>query len=179
MSFSNQTIDFEALLYALAQQTEPLPTDLQHSLTEIGRSLHEDRPDSARQLRALIQQYLPLENEYKNALAQSDARYASQQRAKILGARLSPTSRLDDLLINRVFATNDWVTTSKKVVFNQTVPKQRSQFLERGDRVVTLASGGAFLGVLIAQLPGAIIGGLLIGIYAWFSFPAARIDGNS
>jgi hypothetical protein len=63
MSFSNQTIDFEALLYALDRQTEPLPTDLQHSLTEIGRSLREDQPDSARQLRALIQQYLPLETE--------------------------------------------------------------------------------------------------------------------
>jgi hypothetical protein len=179
MSFSNQTIDFEALLYALDRQTEPLPTDLQHSLTEIGRSLHENRPDSARQLRALIQQYLPLEIEYKNALAQSDVRYASQQRTKSLGASFSQTAGLDDLLISCVFATNDWVTTSKKVVFNQTVPKQRSQFLERGGRVVTLASGGAFLGVLIAQLPGAIIGGLLIGIYAWFSFPAARIDGNS
>ena len=111
MSFSNQTIDFEALLYALDRQTEPLPTDLQHSLTEIGRSLHENRPDSARQLRELIQQYLPLEIEYENALAQSDARYASQQRTKSLGATFSPTSGLDDLLISRVLATNDWRPT--------------------------------------------------------------------
>lgn len=178
MSFSNQTIDFEALLYALDRQTEPLPTDLQHSLTEIGRSLHENRPDSARQLRELIQQYLPLESEYKNALAQSDAIYASQQRTKSLGTNFLPTAGIDDLLIGRVLATNDWVTTAKRVVFNQTVPKQRSQFLERGDRVVTLASGGAFLGVLIAQIPGAIIGGLLAGIYAWFSAPTVKADGN-
>jgi hypothetical protein len=179
MSFSNQTIDFEALLYALDRQTEPLPTDLQHSLTEIGRSLHEKRPDSAHQLRELIQQYLPLEIEYKNALAQSDARYASQQRTKNLGSTFLPTSGLDDLLIGRVLATNDWVATAKKFIFNQTVPKQRSQFLERGDRVVTLASGGAFLGVLIAQIPGAIIGGLLAGIYAWISSPTAKTDGNN
>jgi hypothetical protein len=178
MSFSNQIIDFEALLYALDRQTEPLPTDLQHSLTEIGRSLHEDRTDSARQLRALIQQYLPLETEYKNALSQSDACYASQQRTKSLGANFSPISGLDDLLISRVLATNDWVTTAKKVIFNQTAPKQRSQFLERGDRVVTLASGGAFLGVLIAQIPDAIVGGLLAGIYAWFSASTIKVDGN-
>jgi hypothetical protein len=178
MSFSNQIIDFEALLYALDRQTEPLPTDLQQSLTEIGRSLHDDRSDSARQLRELIQQYLPLESEYKNALAQSDAKYTSQPRTKSLGASFLPTSGLDDLLISRVLATNDWVTTAKRVVFNQTVPKQRSQFLERGDRVVTLASGGAFLGVLIAQIPGAIIGGLLVGIYAWFSAPTVKADGN-
>lgn len=179
MSFSNQTIDFEALLYALAQQTEPLPTDLQHSLTEIGRSLHENQPDSARHLRELIQEYLPLETEYRNALAQSDSRYASQQRTKSLGASLSLTWGVDDLLISRVLCTNDWITTSKRIVFNQAVPKQRSQFLERGDRVVTLASGGAFLGVLIFQIPGAIIGGLLAGVYAWWSFPTAKADGNN
>lgn len=40
---------------------------------------------------------------------------------------------------------------------------------KRGDRVVSLGSGGAFMGVLIAGIPGAIIGGLLCSVYAWFS----------
>ncbi|WP_225226033.1 hypothetical protein [Komarekiella delphini-convector] len=40
-------------------------------------------------------------------------------------------------------------------------------FWERGDRVLALASGGAFLGVLAAGIPGAIIGGLLVSIYAY------------
>jgi hypothetical protein len=31
---------------------------------------------------------------------------------------------------------------------------------------------------LIAQIPGAIIGGLLAGIYAWFSSPIVETDGN-
>jgi hypothetical protein len=64
---------------------------------------------------------------------------------------------------------NDRTTT-------QNSSKQRSKLLERGDRVVTLASGGAFLGVLIAQIPGAIIGGLFAGIYAWFSAANVKTD---
>ena len=56
---------------------------------------------------------------------------------------------------------------------------KRSDFLLRGDRLVTLASGGAFLGVLIFQVPGAIIGGLLAGIYAWLSFRTAKADGTN
>jgi hypothetical protein len=179
MSFSKQIIDLEALLYALAQQTEPLPASLQNSLTEVGRSLHEDKPDSARQLRALIQQYSPLERDYQNALAQWDENYTSQERTKSLGATFPIASGLDDLFIDRVLPTNNWVIATKNLTNSLRSPQQRSRFLERGDRVVTLASGGAFLGVLIAQIPGAIIGGLLVGIYAWFSFPTAKIDGNN
>jgi hypothetical protein len=40
-------------------------------------------------------------------------------------------------------------------------------FWEKGDRVLALGSGGAFLGVLIAGIPGAITGGLLASIYAY------------
>ncbi len=176
MSFSKQIIDLEALLYALAQQTEPLPASLQHSLTEVGRSLHEDRPDAARQLRALIQQYSPLELDYQSALAHWDEKYTSQERTKSLGATFSIASGLDDLFIDRVLPTNNWVVATKSLTNSSRSPKQRSRFLERGDRILTLTSGGVFLGVLIAQVPGAIIGGLLAGIYAWFSFSEVQTD---
>ncbi|AFY97253.1 hypothetical protein [Chamaesiphon minutus] len=171
MSFSKQIIDLEALLYALAQQTEPLPESLQQSLIEVGRSLHEDRPDTARELRALIQQYSPLELEYQRALTKWDENYTSQERAKTLDATFSIASGLDDLFIERVLPATNWVTATKKLANSSKYLKQRSQFLERGDRVVALASGGAFLGVLIAQIPGAVIGGVLAGVYAWLSFP--------
>jgi hypothetical protein len=70
------------------------------------------------------------------------------------------------------------VIATKKLTNSLRSPNQRSQFLQRGDRVLTLASGGAFLGVLIAQIPGAIIGGLLVGVYAWLSFSEAQIGGK-
>ncbi|MHC5936167.1 hypothetical protein [Nostoc sp.] len=40
-------------------------------------------------------------------------------------------------------------------------------FWEKGDRILALASGGAFLGVLVGGLHGAVVGGLLAGIYAY------------
>jgi Protein kinase domain len=70
-------------------------------------------------------------------------------------------------------------TLQSQIYIESSSPPKRSQFLLRGDRVVTLASGGAFLGVLIFQIPGAIVGGLLAGIYAWWSFPTTKVDGNS
>jgi hypothetical protein len=176
MSFSNQTIDFEALLYALAQQTEPLPKDLQQKLTKMSRSLRENNTDDYHQLRGLIQQFPALEIAYKRALEEWDKNYASQERAKCLDATFHRTSGLDDLFINSVLSTEDWVISTKKIISSRRSPKQRSQFLKRGDRVLTFTSGGAFLGVLIAQIPGAIIGGLFAGIYAWFSFPAVKTD---
>lgn len=48
--------------------------------------------------------------------------------------------------------------------------KSRSNFWERGDRVIALGSGGAFLGALIAQLPGAVIGGVIATLFAWFTY---------
>jgi hypothetical protein len=176
MSFSNQTIDFEALLYALAQQTESLPKDLQQKLTKMGRSLRENNTDDYHQLRGLIQQSPALEIAYKKALEEWDDNYSSQERMKSLNATFHRTLGLDDSFINSILSTEDWVISTKKNTSSQRFPKQRSQFSKRGDRVLTFISGGAFLGVLIAQIPGAIIGGLCAGIYAWFSFPAVKTD---
>lgn len=39
---------------------------------------------------------------------------------------------------------------------------------ERGDRMITTAAGGAFLGGLIGQLPGAITGGVFGAVFGLF-----------
>lgn len=180
MNFNKQTIDLEALLYALAQQTEPLPEALQRSLTEIGRSLRTNTTaEKANELRQLIKGYEPLEVAYQNSLVELDKRYISQQRTKNSDLTFSSSTGLDILDFRVILSSNNWVNAAKKMIYSQSLQPQRSRFLDRGDRVVTLASGGAFLGVLIAQIPGAIVGGLLAGIYAWFSFPTAKTDGNN
>jgi hypothetical protein len=40
--------------------------------------------------------------------------------------------------------------------------------LEKGNRIIAFASGGAFLGGLIAQVPGAIAGAIIAAIYGTF-----------
>jgi hypothetical protein len=43
--------------------------------------------------------------------------------------------------------------------------KPSSDFWERGDRVMVIAAGGALFGGMLAQIPGAIVGAILAGIY--------------
>jgi hypothetical protein len=181
MNFITDTIDLEALLYALAQQPDSLPPALQASLTEIGRDL-ETNPseEKAIELRELIKSDELLELAYQNGLVAIDRAYNAQERTKGMGATFPSRLELEDLDFSAILTSHNWVNAAKQAIYIKTSsPARRSQFLLRGDRVVTLASGGAFLGVLIFQIPGAIIGGLLAGIYAWWSFPTAKADGNN
>ena len=41
-------------------------------------------------------------------------------------------------------------------------------FVEKGDRAIAFSAGGAFLGGLIAQIPGAVVGALAGAIFGWF-----------
>jgi hypothetical protein len=41
-------------------------------------------------------------------------------------------------------------------------------WIRRGNTIITMISGGAFLGVLLAQIPGATVGGTIAGIFGWF-----------
>lgn len=46
-------------------------------------------------------------------------------------------------------------------------PRKPSRYSQgRGERIITFSSGGAFLGGMIAQIPGAVIGALLAVIFA-------------
>ncbi|MER3433274.1 MAG: hypothetical protein C4288_07560 [Leptolyngbya sp. ERB_1_1] len=48
----------------------------------------------------------------------------------------------------------------------------QSNFWEKGDRIVAIIAGGAFLGGTIAQVPGAIVGSILAAIYGWYTSSA-------
>jgi hypothetical protein len=170
MSFSNKPIDFDALLYALAQQTESLSESVQHSLTEIGQHLHKEQFDTARQLqiRKLISQSAPLEIAYKKALAEWDANYASQERTKNLNATFHRTSELDNLFISSVLPTSDWVVAAQKLTHSQRDQGIPSQFWDKTDRMAVMVAGGIALGSMVAQLPGAIIGGVVAAGYGWY-----------
>ncbi len=45
-----------------------------------------------------------------------------------------------------------------------------------GNKMIVFAGGGAFLGGLIAQLPGAIIGAIIAAIYASLVKPELKED---
>ncbi len=45
---------------------------------------------------------------------------------------------------------------------------QQSQFWDKADRMAVMIAGGVALGSAIAQLPGAVIGGMIAAGYAWY-----------
>jgi hypothetical protein len=115
MEIPKTIIDLEALLIALAQQTEPLPEYLQRSLKEIERLLREEQPQAATQLRQLVKDYPPLEKAYKKAIRELDAAYANQERAKSLSVIFPDSLDFESLFINDVIPSQDWVKTAQKL----------------------------------------------------------------
>jgi hypothetical protein len=168
MNIPNTAIDFEALLYALTQQVEPIPDPLQRSLQDVGQSLLQNHPDAAHQLRELIQHHPPLETAYKTALEAWDQDYASQQRAKSLNAVFPTGLSLDGLFRYGVVPSSDWIAAAKQVAQPRSTQPAPTSFWDKADRVAVVIAGGAALGGAIAQIPGAIVGAALAAGYGWY-----------
>jgi hypothetical protein len=177
MSFPKNKINLEVLLYALSQQVDPLPPDLQRSLTEIGRSIQAHPTDENKiELRELIRNYQPLETVYRDTLTRWNQSYVSQERTKSLDTTFPTISGLDDLSIlqGRGFAnesflsTNDWVKAAKQLTSRLSLPQTPAKFWDKADRMAITTAGGIAIGSAICQLPGAIVGGVLGAGYGWY-----------
>ena len=165
---ANNAIDLKALLYALTQQRDPLPQPLQHALQEAGQALQQNQPEAEQQLRSHIKSYEPLDTAYRGALEELDAAYASQQRAKSLAATFANTASVDWFFINDVVPAADWVATAKQILHTPPSNVTGKKGWENADRIAIMVTGGASIGAAIAQLPGAIIGGLSAAVYGWY-----------
>lgn len=166
MNYSDRSvIDIEALVIALAQQSEPLPSDLQQKLTAID----PDQLDFDRVLRDLIKKHIPLENAYMSVLQQRDREYSVQQRNKSITATFPTDSLFDLTFIQTILDSPDWVRSSQQLTNPRTITTRQPEWIRRGNTIVTMISGGAFLGVLLAQIPGAIIGAIAAGLFGWYS----------
>jgi hypothetical protein len=179
MSFPKNKINLEVLLYALSQQVDSLPPDLQRSLTEIGRSIQAHPTDESKiELRELIKTYQPLETVYRDALTRWNQNYVSQERTKSLDATFPTISGLDNLSIESfLLPANDWVAATKQLVNNLSSPQTPAQFWDKTDKIAVMTAGGIAIGSAIAQLPGAIVGGALgagCGWYLGFRKPTDR-----
>jgi hypothetical protein len=170
MEIPKTIIDLEALLIALAQQTEPLPEYLQRSLEAIRRLLREEQPQAATQLRQLIKDYPPLEKAYKKAIEELDAAYANQERTKSLSVIFPDSLDFETIFINDVIPSQDWVKTAQKLA---RFPLDKggatsSRFWDKADRLMVVTVGGAALGGAIAGVYGAFIGAILAAGCGWY-----------
>jgi hypothetical protein len=185
MEIPKTIIDLEALLIALAQQTEPLPEYLQRSLKEIERLLREEQPQAATQLRQLVKDFPPLEKAYKKAIRELDAAYANQERTKSLSVIFPDSLDFESLFINDVIPSQDWVKTAQKLAGSPLPPLIRGvptgggipldhegadspRFWDKADRLMVVTVGGAALGGAIAGVYGAVIGAILAAGCGWY-----------
>ena len=185
MEIPKAIIDLEALLIALAQQTEPLPEYLQRSLKEIERLLREEQPQAATQLRQLVKDFPPLEKAYKKAIEELDAAYANQERTKSLSVIFPDSLDFESLFINDVIPSQDWVKTAQKLARSPLPPLIRGvptgggipldhegadspRFWDKADRLMVVTVGGAALGGSIAGVYGAVIGAILAAGCGWY-----------
>jgi hypothetical protein len=170
MEIPKTIIDLEALLIALAQQTEPLPEYLQRSLEAIRRLLREEQTQAATQLRQLIKDYPPLEKAYKKAIEELDAAYANQECTKSLSVIFPDSLDFETIFINDVIPSQDWVKTAQKLA---RFPLDKggatsSRFWDKADRLMVVTVGGAALGGAIAGVYGAFIGAILAAGCGWY-----------
>ena len=170
MEIPKTIIDLEALLIALAQQTEPLPEYLQRSLKEIGRLLREEQPQAATQLRQLVKDFPPLEKAYKKAIEELDAAYANQECAKSLSVTFPDSLDFESLFINDVIPSQDWVKTAQKLAGSPLDHEgaDSPRFWDKADRLMVVTVGGAALGGSIAGVYGAVIGAILAAGCGWY-----------
>jgi hypothetical protein len=170
MSFPQNKINLKVLLHALAQQVEPLPADLQRSLTEIGQASQANLTDEDRiEIRELVAGYQPLEIVYRDALTKWNQNYVSQERTKSLGATFPMMSGLDEVSIESfLLPAHDWVLAAKQLINQRTSLPTSAKFWDKTDRLAVTMAGGIAIGSAIAQLPGAIVGGVLGASYGWY-----------
>lgn len=179
-----ETRTLEAFLRAVSLHEKPLPPNMQQEIRRIGHDLENHDTQSLKDIPALVQQDVALKKQYEYVYRSLQKQYSTQERTKSLTIAANGSVSLDiESQIAQVFYADNFIESAQKFLdrLDSQLPENthRVDFLERGNRVVALATGGAFLGVLLAQLPGAIIGGVLVALYAWFSAPYAKSNGDA
>ena len=171
-------ITLQSFLQAIAQQQSPLPAEMQQSLHQLGDRLSAQPTEASDALRSFAKQYPSLERSYNAAYQQYQKQYHAQERTKSLAIGADGFSNTDFSesnfadLIRQVLNATDPPTAAQRVsnrLSSRAVPVRQSSFLERGDRVVAMAAGGAAIGALFGHVLGAIIGAVLAAIYGWYS----------
>jgi hypothetical protein len=179
----------EAFIRTLPQLNEPLSDEVQHTIREILRAVANHQPKAADQIRDLVEHHGEIKAQYYAAYIKLQQQYQAQERAKAMGTLTLNDSTgltLADLetLAARIFsADNNPIVAAREYVkplkAPATIAPARSNFWERGDRVIAMTAGGAALGGAIGQIPGAIAGGILAAVFGWLTYTKPATKGTA
>lgn len=151
-------------------------TDLKIRVDILLRQIHspqfsEISAPLAAEIRALVEEYPELDQVYQIERQQLQREYHSSDRAKGIALSLD-----DPISVDHSFFTH---TNGAKTKTTQNI----TNFWEGGDRILVMVAGGAILGGMLAQIPGAVLGAVLAGTYGWYTkdlhpnqLTAAKLD---
>jgi hypothetical protein len=146
----SDSITCEAFTRAISRLEQPSP-DLQMQIDSLRQKLTSPdflsiSEDTARDIRVLVSQYPRLQQIYDREIDFLEREYGNGDRAKSIAASF-----------------DDSCLTPKNSTQSRT-----ADFWEKVDRIMIMAAGGAFIGSLIAQVPGAIFGCLMTAAYGFY-----------
>jgi hypothetical protein len=154
------TLSCEAFIRAILQLNEPLPDELHTIIRSTLQAIANQRPQSTDLIQAMLDQYPDFRAKYETTYRKLQTQYQRNEPS------LADISRL----AAQLFAADQPLTSVRQWVEPiQTAPTAKPEdFWEKGDRIMIMAAGGAFVGGCIAQIPGAIVGSLIAGTYGWY-----------
>lgn len=168
----------KALILAMSRLDQPLPHHLQDAVHHLNTTLRNNSPSLNDEIRQLVTQDSHLQQLYTAAYDELEAQYQKQERSKSIDLTFPRETDLWDKFI-QVVSANDSALAARQTlqgVISQHRSRSKEDFWEKGDRIVVMAAGGAFLGGAIAHLLtgseftaiAAILGALLAAIYGWY-----------
>jgi hypothetical protein len=166
-------ITLEAACVALAQQPDDLPRLLRLELAGLGQDLAAHKPGTAERLHKLFCYHPDLRDLYEPTYLGLQGRQPAeivaldQSVSQAIGGALA--SDLDTVAAG-IFASASPAGAARRFMLSLQV-QDAGQQARRGDGnagrlAIAIGSGGALLGLLVAQIPGAIVGGLVAGCVA-------------
>lgn len=164
---ANDETTLKAFLLAIDRLEPPLAAEDYAKINQIGVAIAQQHFDQAIAIiHELTQRNPHLRERYENVRLDLKRQYKAQERSKSAIATLEKTGTdLEQDAILLLTRFNDRTPE----LFTDTPERDsaKSDFWEKGDRVIAIIGGGVALGAMIAQLPGAIIVGILAVIFAW------------
>lgn len=157
----------KAFLIAIDRLDPPLAAEDYAKINQIGVAIAQQQTDQAiKIIYDLTQTYPHLQERYEAARLNLRQQYQAQERSKSAVATLEKTGT--DLEQAAILLLTRFSDRTPEVFTD--LPERnsaKSDFWEKGDRIIVLVGSGIALGAMIAQIPGAIILGILSAIFAW------------
>ncbi|MEO1146369.1 MAG: hypothetical protein AAFY26_12350 [Cyanobacteria bacterium J06638_22] len=181
---SNNPFACEAFLLTLPRLPQPLTEEQQGKIRAVLWDIQQHKLGVTQDIEALMEQDAVLKSHYREVNIELRQQYSANERAKsaaVAGVLTAQPLELEQWAEKILRTGDDVVAAAKSVVqpMGTVVSKTRSDFWARGDRLIALSAGGATLGAMIAQVPGAIIGGILAAIFAWSSYSSKNESSRS